>query len=315
MAPQYGHGARRTAHHITHAHGGAPHHISSANSSQLGHQDYRTVTRRDRNGARETERKRDPQKRRLEASIPRIPSPKVPTNQPTRLVDRMTYDRSGEVQDPIGRGSGGGLSPLSQHERRLQDRITRDDDFGCDSGLVQSASRHHDYQGRGIRSNSEDADNGMNVNNKIINSYDIFAPNPLLTIPANTPRASWQPLNTKPVQYGSIHHLPSDSYIQWPRPVQPATRPEPIRLLNLCISHEQATSPKATPATVPPPTATRKTITEPKRRLSPYKGNDVVKRLVQNRKLQLLLSGKPMPKPRKAADRMVLKCAGRKEIR
>ncbi|KAJ8107486.1 hypothetical protein OPT61_g8834 [Boeremia exigua] len=63
--------------------------------------------------------------------------------------------------------------------------------------------------------------------------------------------------------------------------------------------------------------ATRQ-VTEPKPKkhpVNPYRGADPIKRRVQNPKLQRILSGKPMAKPRKHPDRMVLGCIGKREIR
>ncbi|KAJ4361435.1 hypothetical protein N0V95_001852 [Ascochyta clinopodiicola] len=250
---------------------------------------------RDGDGAREIQRKRDRQGRRLEAVVPHIPCPAVLLGHPTRLVDRMTHDH-GEVQ----------------HGRGVQDCMTRDEDFSGDGGPVQSVSRNHDHQGRAIRTNSEDANNDMNVDNS---TNDTFTPNTVLTPTASSPRATYQPVNTKLVQNSSPHHLTFNPHLHSPRPVQPATRPEPIRLLNSRTPQEPAISFKALSATELPVTATPKTTARPKHPVNPYKGKDIVKRLVQNKKLQLLLSDRPMPRPRKAADRMVLKCAGRKEMR
>ncbi|KAF9700346.1 hypothetical protein EKO04_001374 [Ascochyta lentis] len=318
MAPHYGHGARRTAHHITHAHGGAPRHTSSANSTQLGHQGHRTMTRRDGDGARETQSRRERQKRRYETVIPRSPSPAVPLNRPTRLVDRMTYDHRDEVQGPIDRGGGDASSPRFQQGRRVQDRVARDCGSRGDGGPVQPASLRRKHRDRTTHNNTNSPSNDIDEDEKIDNSYSIFITDPPSSPSASTPRTTWQPTNIKPVQYGSSHHLPFNLHLHPSRPVQPATRPEPIRLLNSWTPQEPATNTSSATkpsAPEPSPTTTSKAPAKPKLPVNTYKGNDVVKRRVRNKRLQLVLSDKPMPKKRKAADRMVLRCSGRQEFR
>ncbi|KAF1363268.1 hypothetical protein EJ07DRAFT_71054, partial [Lizonia empirigonia] len=98
-----------------------------------------------------------------------------------------------------------------------------------------------------------------------------------------------------------------------PRFVQPATRREPIRLLNSWTPHEPDIDKPSTDTTAKSPG--KHVPAKIRRPVNPYKGKDVVKRLVQNKRLRLLLSDRPMPRARKAADRMDLKCAGRKIIR
>ncbi|KAF3006831.1 hypothetical protein E8E13_010632 [Curvularia kusanoi] len=82
-----------------------------------------------------------------------------------------------------------------------------------------------------------------------------------------------------------------------PRPVAPATRQEPIRMLNV--------------PQVKSPVQAQK---QQRRPANKYKGKDPVKKLVQNERLRNVLLGKT-PKPRKDPARMVLRVAGRKEFR
>lgn len=130
------------------------------------------------------------------------------------------------------------------------------------------------------------------------------------------PRPPRQPVNTRPVQYGSAHHFPFNRFLYPPHPVLPATRREPIRMINEVVSPEPEAQVLVSSSAVDSPSkSTAKASDAEKHPANTYKGNDPIKKRVQNKKLQLILAGRPMPKPRLNPDRMVLKCTGRKEYR
>ncbi|KAJ4324484.1 hypothetical protein N0V94_001224 [Neodidymelliopsis sp. IMI 364377] len=190
----------------------------------------------------------------------------------------------------------------------LESRMTHDEGFNDNGGLVNPLK--NSGQDQTVSAQDDEAD--MDIDN----FYDLFN-DPILSPTPDSPGTIIQPLNTKPVQYGSSYHLPFNRYLHPPRPVQPATRPEPIRLLNSFAPPEQRqTTPEESQAS-PAAAATHKikAAEVPKRPVNTYRGNDPLKRLVQNKKLRALLADKKMPGPRKKPDRMVLKCAGRREFR
>ena len=305
MAPYYGHGARCTAHCT--AHGGKAQHVSSVNSTQPCPQGHRTSTRQDGDCARESQRRHDRQERKDKIRLLRSPNPTVPLRRPSRLADRMTYGNGDDVQGPVDYGDGDELAPRPQQGRSLLQRITRDNGFSGNDGPVSQCG---DHRGQAVNS---DTDNGRDDASIDVDDdfYDLFVTEPPSR--ASTPLPLHQPINTKPVQYGSSHDLPFNLHLHPPRPVQPATRREPIRMVNCWIPHEPNIDGLAVDSAAQAPVA-RGSVAK-KRPVNTYRGNDPIKRAFTNAKLRAILSDKGLPKPRKKADRMVLKCAGRKEFR
>jgi hypothetical protein len=289
------------------------HHKSANKKSVARHGGHLTAAKRDVDRAKEILRTRDRQEHRIETILGRKTS-----KHPGSLADRITYGSDNEVQDSADCSDSDDPTPHSHHGRSLESRVTRDEDFSNNGGSVTSLDNSEQDQTVSAQYDEADMD--------IDNFYDLFN-DPTLSPTASAPRTCIQPLNTKPVQYGSSYHLPFNRYIHPPHPVQPATRPEPIRLLNsFAPPEQQQTTPEgsqANPATavtdelVAPSTAAHKNKAPevPKRPVNTYRGNDPLKRLVQNKKLRALLADKKMPGPRKKPDRMILKCAGRREFR
>jgi hypothetical protein len=305
MAPHYGHAAQRTAHRFAH-NGVSRQNSSNANNLTPRLHGHRTATGRDGDRARETHRRRNLQERRSDALPMRSPSP-LPLRRPSYL-DRMTYGNDNDARGPFDHS--GGYDPPSrlQHGRSLQDRITCDDHTSRNGGPVQPVPQRSivgdsgsSGRGQAVRTNTEYTEDKADM--AIDNAYDIFAADP----PDKTtsiPRTTWQPPSTKPAQYGSSDHLPFSQLLHLTRPIQPTTRTEPIHLLNSFTPHE--------------PALDKLQFKAPKkvaRLINTYRGNDPIKRLVQNKKLQRLLSDKGVSKPRKKPDRMDLKCAGSRVFR
>lgn len=314
MAPNYGHGAQLTRHRTAPEHDGATHHTINNNAASR-HQGHRTASRRKDDRVRETHRKRDRQKRRYEAIISRSPSP-LPVKRPNHLVDRMTYSHGGEVQDPVDYSDSDGPPPRPQRGRSLQSRITREDSFNEIGGLMQPVGSSQ--RGRTMHFNTdkskEDIDTPTNSHN-------------IPTNPAATLHSTHQPPSTKPIQYGSSHHLPFNRHLHPPHPVPAATRPDPIRLLNSPTTTTSKPSPadavtdadavadaaastNTTPAV--PKTQAPKNKSRP---VNTYKGSDPVKRLVQNKLLQRILKDQGVPRQRKKPDRPDLRCVGKRVFR
>ena len=238
---------------------------------------------------------------------PRSSSPTVPLRGLSHLANRMMHGHGGEEQRSVDYDDVCDLPPRPQQGRSLQKRITRDVGFCADDGPVQLAplSGGQPDQVEHFNTDTRD-DTGTDVDD----FADLFGPE---SPPSRPPR---QPVNTKSVQYASSHHLPFNLHLHPSRPVQPATRREPIRMVNSWTPHEpDIDGPISSLAAQPCSTSPAKVPEAKKRPVRPYKGNDAVKRCVQNKKLQYVLSGRPLPKPRKKADRMVLKCAGKQEFR
>lgn len=306
MAPHFGHDTRCPAHRT--ANGGSPRDISSANSLQIGRpQGFRTSTRQEGSRARETQRKRDRGERRGELKVRRSPIPTLALRRPGRLADRVMYGHGGEehgltiydsAHDPL-------LHP--QQGRSLRERGSHDGVFGGDGGSVQPLSLPDSHHNQAVNTDSDIRDNtDMDVDD----FADLFGPEP------PPPRPPRQLMSTKPIQYGSSHHLPFNLHLHPARPVQPATRREPIRLLNSFTPHEPDIDGPLPGTSAQPPSSPPTEAPEPsKHPVNPYKGNDPIKKRVQNKLLRCILAGKPLPKPRKKVDRMVLKCAGRQEFR
>jgi hypothetical protein len=84
-------------------------------------------------------------------------------------------------------------------------------------------------------------------------------------------------------------------------------------MVNSWMPHEPDINGPAVASTAQTPMA-RGSVAK-KRPVNTYKGNDPIKRAFTNAKLRAILADKSLPKPRKKADRMVLKCAGRREFR
>lgn len=306
MAPHFGQGARRSAHHA--ASGLPPRNISSANDIPLGRpQGSLTATKREGSRARETQRKRERRDRRSEVKIGRSPSPTLPLRRPGRLADRVTYGNGGGVR---GSNTSNGTHvppPRPQQGRRLQERITRDGAYDGDGGPVQSLPLPDSHPRQAMNTDIAITDD---TDVQVDDFADLFGPNP------PPPRPPRDPVSTRPIQHGSSHHLPFNLHLHAPRPVQPATRREPIRMVNSWTPHEpDIDGPLPGSGAQPPSLPPAKKPEASGRPVNTYKGKDPIKRRVQNTLLRCILADKPLPKARKKADRMVLKCAGRQEFR
>ena len=303
MAPHTGHGARRSAHRT--AHEGKLHRISSANNTQPYPQGHRTLTRRDGDRARQAQRKRNRGEREDETRPPRSPSPAVLLRHRGRLTDRMTYNRSDAVRGPVDYGESHDPPPRPQQGRSLQSRITRETGYNRTGGAVQPVEQRGAVQDQVVNTNTDESryDMCMDVEDDF---QSLFGSEPPSRTSTSLP--PYQPVNTKPVQYGSSHDLPFNLHLHPPRPVQPATSHEPIRIITSWAPHE--------PDIDGPLETARPAIKSPAvgfpagRPVNTYRGKDPIKRLVRNEKLQRILAGQGLPKPRKRADRMDLKCAG-----
>lgn len=303
MAPNYGQAAPRTAHH--NARDEVPPNISSANSIRLGLRGHHTSARRECERARQTRRKRDTRTSRNQmVSLP-SPTNLAPSSSRSRFTDRMTYSEDGEDQGSISYRHGASPLPQTQRGRILQEN-TRKDSVSRDDGLVQPDWLHGGQsEAENIDNNSEN-DTGMDVND----FADLCRRAPFSPYP---PR---QPVSTRPMHYGSAFHLPINRFVHPPRPVLPATRREPTRMLNAFGPSEPDVEIPAHSSEDDPPSKTTVTAIDAKKHpVNKYKGNDPIKKRVQNKRLQLVLSGRPMPKPRKKPDRMILKCTGKQEFR
>lgn len=307
MALHYGQGARRSAHHA--ARGGPPSNMSSANNIPLGRpQRSRASTRCEKSRVKETQRKRDRRDRRSELKTGRSPSPTVPLRRPDRLADRVTNVTGGDVRGSNTLDGTHDPPPRPQQGRRLRERITYDRSFDVDGGPVQSLpSPPNGYQAQAKVMNTNTITTDSTDNIDVDDFADLFSPD------HPQPRPPRERLSTKPMQHGSPHDLPFNLHIHAPRPVQPASRREPIRMVTSWTPHKPDID-GPLPGHPPSPTTADKPEAN-KRPVNTYKGKDPIKRRVQNNLLRCILADKPLPKARKKPDRMVLKCAGRQEFR
>jgi hypothetical protein len=309
MAPHFGQGARRSAQQA--ACEGPPRKISSANNIPLGlPQAPRALTRREGSRARETQRKRDRRDRRNELKIGRSPSPTVPLSGPDRLADRVTHESGGGMRGPSTLDGTQDPPPRPQQGHCLQECVTYDGSFNRAGGPVQSLSLPNDYQAEAEATNNDTVTTDGTDDMAVDNFADLFGPDP------PQPRPPRERVSTKPIQYGSSHDLPFNLHLHPPRPIQPASRREPIRMVTPWTPHEPDTNDPLPGSDTQPPSSSTTNKSEANRRpVNTYKGNDPIKRLVQNPLLRCILADKPLPKARKKADRMVLKCTGRQEFR
>lgn len=261
---------RRTANHNARAQDAAPRHISTANSTQLGHQDHRITTRCDRYRDR---RQRHRRRRGIATVVDRSLSPAVPLN---RFVDREVSDDS---------------LPHSQQGRRSPSRFTRDDDFSGEGGSVQPVSRRHDQRRQVTRNNIDYNTNGINTNGRDNRTYSASAVGHLLSPSASTPLTASRLVNTE--QFSSPFP-PFNLQLHPPPFVQPATRAEPIRLMNSWGSLEPDTDRSTTGTTA---------------RIAPRQQQPV------NDRLQRLFTGRRMPRQRRPLDRMILRCSDQQYLR
>ncbi|KAF3051735.1 hypothetical protein E8E11_007617 [Didymella keratinophila] len=227
--------------------------------------------------------------------------------RPGCLADLVTYKHGGGVRGLSTLENAYDPTPHPQQGRRLQERVTYNKSLDRDSGPVQSLSQPNDSQTRPMNTDTITTDNAdMDADD----FADLFGPDP---VPPRPPR---ERASTKPIQYGSAHHLPFNLHLHAPRPVQPASRREPIRMVTSWTPHEpDIDGPLPGSSTQPPSSPTEDKPEANRRPVNTYKGNDPIKRRVQNTLLRRILADKPLPKARKKADRMVLKCAGRQEFR
>ncbi|KAJ4989455.1 hypothetical protein SVAN01_04990 [Stagonosporopsis vannaccii] len=298
------HEARRSTHRNGHQNG-VPPPASSANSTQPGFRGQPTSVRRerDRDRARQTRRKLDSRARRSQMVVP--PTPSLLSSR-SCLVDRMSYLRGGEIQGSMSSRHEASSHPQPQRGRFLQERVASEDDLSGDVDLGPSDLLHGSQKDKAERIDSDRTD----VTGADVNDVDLFGPEPSL------PRPLRQPLSTRPVQYDFPYHLPSNHFQHPPRSVLPATKHEPNRMLNTSATPESYVEATASSSVAGSPSTTTIRATDAKKHpANSYKGNDPIKKMVQNKRLQLVLSGKPMPKPRKKPDRMVLKCTGKQEFR
>lgn len=280
-------------------------------NSPLGRpQASRTSTRREASRARETQRRRDRQDRRSELKIGPSQSPTVSLGHSDRFVDRETCKDGGtECDSSIPDGTH--ISALRpQQDRHLQERIMYGDPLDRHGEPVQSLSLSDSYQAQ-ARTVVTDTITTDKTNDLEVDDFaDLFGPD------TPQPRPPREPIDTRPVQYGSAHHLPFNLNLHAPRPVQPANRREPIRFVNSWTPHEpDIDGPLSGNGAQSPPSPSAKRSEASRRPINTYKGKDPIKRRVQNNLLRCILADKPLPRIRKKADRMVLKCAGRREFR
>ncbi|KAJ4381792.1 hypothetical protein N0V86_003157 [Didymella sp. IMI 355093] len=306
MAPHFGQEARRPAHHASC--GGPPRNISSTNNIPLGRpQGHHASSRREDSRARETQRKRDRRERRSELKVGRSPSPTIPLRRHGRFEDRVTYNNSCEEHGLNTFDGTQDAPPRPQQGHRLQGRFTPDDSLDRDVGPVQLPLLPHGHHPQDLNTDTTTTDN---TDTEVDDFADLFGPGP------PPPRPPREPVSTKPCQYGSSHHLPFNLHLHAPRSVQPATRREPIRMIDSWTPHEpDIYGPLPGSGTHPSSSSPTNKPKGNKHPVNIYRGNDPIKRLVQNNLLRCILAGKPVPKPRKKADRMILKCAGRQEFR
>ncbi|KAF3040563.1 hypothetical protein E8E12_009570 [Didymella heteroderae] len=306
MAPHFDQEARRSAHHA--ARGGPPRDISPANNIPIGRpQGSRASIGHGGSHARETKRKRDRQKHRSELKTGRSPSPMVPSRRAGRLPDRVTYSNGGEARGSNIVDGTHDPPPCPQQGRSLQGRDTYYGSLNRDGRPVRSLSLPTDHQAQAIATDTITPDN---TEMEVDDFADLFGPD---TPPPRPPR---EPVSIRPIQYGSSRHLPFNLHLHATRPVQPATRREPIRMVSSWTPHEPDIDGPRPGSGAQPPSSIPANKPEANRHpANTYKGKDPIKRRVQNTLLRCILADKPLPKARKKADRMVLKCAGRQEFR
>lgn len=281
--------------------------MSPANSTILGPQGQRAKKALENDRARQTRSKRDRRELRNELKVPRRSSSITPARQSSRSADDSERPQSDVAHNSIDDRSITDSLPQPQRGRGLQEH----------SGQLKEV-----LGGVGpILHNSIPDERPEHVKTHSINDNNLKGKVDYVDLTRTElppPRPSTQPASTKPIQYGSSHHLPFNLNLHPPRSVQPATRREPIRMINSPIPIRHRTDINdATPA----PVATSSHMRRPtaldteKHPVNTYKGSNPVKKLVQNKKLQNILLDKPQPRPRKKPDRMVLKCTGKQEFR
>lgn len=306
MARHFGQEARRSTHHAGRE--GQPQNITPANNTLIGRpQGSLASTRREGSRARETQRKRVRRDHRSELIIGRSPTPTVPLRRLDRLADRVTNGNGEKVRGSDALNGTCDPAPRLQQGNQLQERVTYDVSFDRHGGPVQSLSLPKDEQTQTTNTNDITTDN---TDLEVDDFADLFGPDPL------PPRPPREHVSTRPVQYGSAHHLPFNLHLHAPRPVQPASIQEPIRMVSSWTPHEpDIDGPLPGASTQPTFSQTTDKAGANRRPVNTYRGNDPVKRRVQNTLLRCILADKPLPKTRKKPDRMVLKCAGRREFR
>lgn len=297
MAPNYGRESRGQAHR------GPNSNISEVNGILLGRpQATRNSHKHAGDRARETQRKRDHQKHRSELKVGRSSSSTGPLRRPARLADRVTYHRGDSPKICNGAPA---LPPCSHQGHRPQQHVACEGTFRGDGASKQPLLSPDAHEAQVVLI---DGNTKGNKNADADDFTDLFCPE------QPPPRPPRQPMSTKPIQHGSS--LLFNLHVHPPRPVQPSNRREPIRMINAYTPRESTDDGLLSGAVTELPSLRSSNASVPKKHpANPYKGRDPIKRRVQNNLLRCILADKPLPKPRKQADRMVLKCTGRQEFR
>ncbi|KAF1845124.1 uncharacterized protein K460DRAFT_405398 [Cucurbitaria berberidis CBS 394.84] len=190
------------------------------------------------------------------------------------LVNRMTFP--GDL--PRARGATGRDRPLRPPPRRgryvePQGRIRqRHDEGGGRRDVPQGRHNNNGAQGLSARMTVDGNANDVRMDNN----------NSQFTTANNATAATQEPslfYGSQPTQVPNIQISPSPP----PPPTAPALRAttfKPIRMFNQPLDEDQP---------------------KPKRPINTYRGNDPIKKLVQNPKLRAILSGRGLPKTRKKA--------------
>ncbi len=283
MVRNCGREVRRSAH--SKVEGRVPPRLSSANCTQLGTRDFQKADIQGNDRVRWTQRERNRQVQRTRMVVPRSPSP-TPTAG-------MTFSRDDET--PSHSNNGHISRPLSQtlQDRSLQNGAADDGSLDTDNGPVQSHVLNHGQNAEVGHTNEDSGDDSIEDD-----FADLFGPEPHLLCP--------------PVQHDDTYQSTYGLQQHANRPVRPATSFKPIRMLS-SRSPQDSDIDELTVDSLPTPQA--KTSEKKKHPVNPYRGNDSIKKRVQNKRLQRILLDQPMPKPRKHPDRMVLKCTGKQEFR
>jgi len=210
-------------------------------------------------------------------STARLP-PRVPPG--TSLASRITY------ADGRGGGTGrrGTARPVPVPQRgRLVDRITRGNgaaDVGQAQGHARGRARTQ-TTGRAVNTITSTTNNANNNN-----SAPQFSP--LFYTSQSTQQSPPTPRIPTPRGPAGMFNTQTTTDI-------PATAP-PIRMVNVPVT--------------PPPA-------DPKRPANTYRGNDPIKKIVSNKKLQAIFAGKPLPRDRRVAfgERMELRLGSQKVMK
>lgn len=267
MAPTNEHSARRRGTSVN-TRRGRPYRNANTNAG---------VSRDYSSAPRDVHRRRDAHRRPA-----RNPRPQAPANAPTgprsSLASRMTFDNG---RDPAPSSYGDSYRPRPQRVRpRLQDRVTDDRVYGGGAEATQGAHAHN-VTATAVNDEYpefDEFDKLVFATPETRNDTSSFRQASPLFCGSQPTQATDVPLPPSPV-------LPPTTFFPPLRSVLPATSSRPIRMFSAPVGGNNEAEAEV-PAT-------------PKRPVNTYRGKDPIKKRVQNKKLQALLSDKPIPKERR----------------